>query len=558
VVVVGQGSRSQTLQLIGHDMAASPDGETIYIVERDGNQAAALRLDESGPGVEISREYLPLHTAGGRALVTGANGVYYDVSGNAPTNDGVVRWVKLQPVSRPYYARSAMLYVGQPGTMSSPAGIGLAESPVFDGKERDCVWHRLLLDACIPAEAVIRVWSRAHNRRDLLESLPFRQEPTLYLRGDGAELPFYNPYPEKETLPPGAGTWELLFQEAQGRYMQLKIELAGNGRVTPQVRAMRAYYPRFSYPRRFMPAVYVDESQPGPFLERLLANMEGFYTEIEGKMRDVSILFDPRSAPPEALDWLAGWMGLLLDPLWARLQAERQDHTPGWSRTPDRRRLFIRFARKLYERRGTADGIRFALELLLEPCLEVMLERLKAAAVGQDSFVRAELLGYGLTPPTATSEEIELEDLLYEWVLRRPSRVRLVESFLIRRGLGVVSGDPNVEEYAPSETAAGYAHQFTVLIPMELAPEEEAMVRRVINLEKPAHTVFSLRRYWEGFRISEARLGIDTTLDQTNRFVAMLLGRDYLSAGYMDADHPMNVFNRLISDRDRLGKMPPM
>lgn len=559
VIVAGEGRRRQSLPILAHDMALdpadnNPAGNTLYVVEKDGNQAVALTLGQTAPDVTVSQAYLPLHTAGGRALVTGDEGVYYDVTGNAPTNDNVVRWVKLRPVERPYYARSATLILGQPAADGSPQ-----MSPVFDGKERGCVWHRLFLDACLPAGAEVRIWTRAHNERDLLESLPFRAEPSLYLRGKGAELPFYDPYPEKGALPPGAGTWELLFQEAEGRYMQMKLELAGNGRVTPQIRALRVYYPRFSYPRRFLPSVYVDESRPGPFLERLLANMEGFYSEIEGRMQDVSQLFDARTAPPEALDWLAGWMGLLLDPLWARLQGEREAYTPGQSRVADRRRLFIRFARKLYERRGTPDGIRFALNLLLEPCLETMLARLKQSAVGHDEFVLVELTRFGLPAPRPTNSETELEDLLYEWVLRRPSAVRLVEKFLVRQGLSLVAGDPTAGTSPPDSSAfASYAHQFTVLIPMELSPEEEAMVSRVVNLEKPAHTAFTIGRYWEGFRVGEARLGLDTTLDRTNRFVAMLLGRDYLSAGYVDADHPLNVPGRVVADRDRLGSMPPL
>jgi hypothetical protein len=252
-------------------------------------------------------------------------------------------------------------------------------------------------------------------------------------------------------------------------------------------------------------------------------------------------------------------MGLLLDPLWSRLQQERQAYIPGKSRIPDRRRFFIQFARKLYERRGTTQGINFALQLLLEPCLEVMLDRLKAAAVGQDDFVRTELIGYGLVPPTSTTGEATLEDILYEWVLRRPSQLRLVENFLIRRGRGRVEGDPTATNViSEEEDFSAYAHQFTVLIPMEISLEEEMMIRRVVSLEKPAHTTFSLRRYWEGFRINEARLGLDTTLDRTNRFVSMLLGRDYVSSGYVDADHPMNVSQRIISDRDRLGNMPAL
>ena len=80
------------------------------------------------------------------------------------------------------------------------------------------------------------------------------------------------------------------------------------------------------------------------------------------------------------------------------------------------------------------------------------------------------------------------------------------------------------------------------------------MVDRVVRLEKPAHTDFDVRRFWDGFRIGEARLGIDTVIGASGRFVEMILGRDYLAEGYLYPGPPMNVPDRLIADRDRVGQ----
>ena len=69
-------------------------------------------------------------------------------------------------------------------------------------------------------------------------------------------------------------TWELLFQQAKGRFLQIKLQISGNGRSTPRLHAMRLYYPRFSYPDNYLPALYRDDDQSASFLERFLANIE--------------------------------------------------------------------------------------------------------------------------------------------------------------------------------------------------------------------------------------------------------------------------------------------
>ncbi|MCB8983617.1 MAG: hypothetical protein H6659_07320 [Ardenticatenaceae bacterium] len=540
VATVGQTTTSHQLAVLGADMAYTAHNQTLYVVERDGNQVVAFHLDleTDPPTLTVRRDYLPLHFFGGRALATSMGSdtqpaqVYYDVVGRPTDKDAATRWVALQTIRQPRYTRTATL-----------------ETAVFDGKERDCVWHRLFLEACIPADTAVTLSTRAHNDPDLLATVSYSPEPTLYRRDNGPELPYYQPFTPDDPLAEGQGTWELLMQAANGRYLQIKIELHGNGRVTPQLHALRAYYPRFSYPGQFLPAVYQQESS---FLERLLANMEGIFTETEGKMVDVSRLFDARSAPPETLDWLAGWLGLMLDPLWAQVQSKRNGSHTLAQPAPDRRRLFIRCARILYEQRGTVDGLRFALHLFLDPCLEATLRAFKHAAITPTSTLPQRLARYNLAAPTPTTSETGLEDLLYAFVLARPSKIRIVEQYQTRGGRALVAGDPTE---TPSDA---YAHWFTVLIPAGLPAAEEAMVNRIINLEKPAHTAFVLRRYWDGFRIGEARLGIDTTVDESSRFTPFILGRNTLAAGYLGAAHPFNVRERYVSDRDNLGNLPPL
>ncbi len=540
VATVGKATIQHELAVLGFDMAYTAHDSTLYVVERDGNQAVAfeLHLSPSPWTIEVKRDYLPMHFFGGKALAADMKSegnqqqVFYDVVGRPEDKDNSTRWSALQAIQQYRFSRE-----------------GTLETPVFDGKERDCVWHRLYLEACIPAETAVTIYTRAHNNKDLLKTVGYFPEPPLYRRGTGPEIPYFQPFPDSGKITDGQGTWELLMQAAQGRFLQIKIELSGNGRVTPQLHRLRAYYPRFSYPKNYLPKAYQQEDT---FLERLLGNMEGIFTELEGKMVGVDRLFDARSAPPETLNWLAGWLGLMMDPLWAQIQSNRLGEQSGKNYTPDRRRLFIRYARILYERRGTINGLRFALHLFLDPCLEGTLKYFKLAAITPASNLPERLHRFDLLPPTPTTSETDLEDLLYQFILARPSKIRIVEQYQTRGGRALVAGDPT------GVIDATVAHQFTVLIPEGLPYEEEAMIRRIIDIEKPTHTAYALRHYWDGFRIGEARLGIDTTVDESSRFTPFIIGRNPLASGYLGAAHPFDVRERFVSDRDNLGNLPPL
>src|SRR6185295_20098555 len=83
------------------------------------------------------------------------------------------------------------------------------------------------------------------------------------------------------------------------------------------------------------------------------------------------------------------------------------------------------------------------------------------------------------------------------------------------------------------------------------------LVRRVVELEKPAHTVFDVRFYWALFRIGEARLGDDTLVDRGGRAPDLLpplrLGQGHLAESRLAAGHPQNVSDRVIVGRDGVG-----
>ncbi len=327
--------------LRGFDCALQPMAADaparLVVVADEGNQCFAFDLDRDGGSLMLVpiESFLPLRRFGGKGLVvTGASGVSGDTG---LRYDSLGTWLPLVEQRRPRFVPTASLL-----------------TPMLDGSDIGCVWHRLVLDGRIPSGCRVVVETRAADTESELARLPFQGEPTPILRLDGAELPWLLDGPGAATDPArGIGCWELLFQRAKGRYMQLRLTLWGDEFATPRLVALRAWYPRFSYSRRYLPAVYQDDAASADFLERFLANFEGMYTSLEDRIAAAAALFDVRTAPADTLDWLAGWLGLVLD--------EAMSET--------RRRRLIRFAMPLYQYRGTTQGVRLAVQLALTDCV---------------------------------------------------------------------------------------------------------------------------------------------------------------------------------------------
>jgi phage tail-like protein len=405
----------------GHDFVFLPAREEgggevaarLVIVGAEGNQAFAFEWQETSAEIklELIREYFPLRLFSGKALAAGAERAFYDAG---------ERWFPLAAQPRPRFAASAELVI--PAAQASRA----AEQPpveAFDGKAPGCVWHRLLLEACIPPGSSVEVASRASDHMEPLlnDEVSWQQEPKLYLRSDGPEQPFF--FARQPGNKDYTGTWELLLQRATGRFLQLRLTLRGTGRNTPRLRALRIHYPRFSYLKEYLPAAYGEDPVSFSFLDRYLANVEGMLTALEGKIQHVETLFDSRLVPAEYLDWLATWLGTALDEAW-------DEH---------RRRLFLKHAMQMFRERGTRRGLERALRLALDTCVDDSLFRDRACSAGPSAGGRSSCSPFGL---------------------------RIVERFETRRLPGVLLGDPTAvqEPGAPLEAEAWSPKQVAELL----------------------------------------------------------------------------------------------
>ncbi len=312
-------------------------GEQVFITTAVGNQAYPFVLPDSQQHFELrsAADLFPLRRYAGRALITLLGSASYDSGIEQP------HWTPIVPQPRARFAELAEFV-----------------TPVFDSAEIGTTWDKLLADACVPPDTAIEIESRAGDEQSgaMQVLAPWSPQPAPYLRPGGPELPFLRREAARATRrDAGVGTWELLLQNVHGRFLQLRVRLrSNNGISTPRLRALRVWAPRFAYTQRFLPAVYREDGQQAAFLERWLANFESTLTHIEDKVAKVEALFDARTVPTGALDWLAGWFELALDPAW-------DEH---------RHRLFVQHAMDFFRWRGTVHGLRLVLELAFDPCFD--------------------------------------------------------------------------------------------------------------------------------------------------------------------------------------------
>lgn len=530
---------------VGPAPAVSAPGvlATLYAAATQGDQAYAFTVRTTAAGgleLVLQQVYLPMRRYTGRGLVCGQDGVArYDADGH---------WTELQAVCRPRHAALADVI-----------------SVSLDGREPGCVWHRVVVDADIPSSCAVRISIRAADDAAALSATEWEDEPALVRRPTGTEVAW-----QHWADSPDYASWETLVQAAVGRHAQIRIRLLGDGRVTPRVRAVRLWYPRFSYLQRYLPHAYREDPESASFLDRFLANTEGMNTALEDRIATFQALLDPRAMPADALDWLARWFDLALDPAWDE----------------PRRRLLLRHAMEFLARRGTPGGLQIALRLAFD------------TNAGEDLFSNPGALAtqayriverFRLRPGDCRCERRAAASTGPDgWAAFLQRRYGSIGALMAAYGWAGASAVATFADVAypsdvPAEETARHddwcdfnctvlpmrdaAHRFTVLLPVCVDDDDpepveviearaRALAERVVEAQRPAHTVFDIRFYWSAFQIGQARLGFETVLDAGNRSSRLLspaaLGLSHLGESTLGGDPQPFLGRGRTVGRDRL------
>jgi len=331
-------------------------------------------------------------------------------------------------------------------------------------------WDRILLFGDIPQGCAVQVETRAFD--DILGGDPL--VPTGWSAPVTATTSS-----AVQVAPPGdtrqAAAAAMVLAE-QGRFLWIRLTLVSNGLATPRITGIEVESPRDSI-GRFLPKFIQDSTPEDDFLRRWLSIFEN--TAFDGvalRMDDYAELFDPRTAPAEMLPFLAGWLQVLE---LARFQQDEQAF-----------RFALTQADALARSRGTVDGLILAVSVYMGINVQIV-----------ESFKRASgfILGTGTTIDGVVGPALGCQTGLSAepgptWLGDAPL---LGETFLLdcERRFGTVP------------------FHFEVLVPARdvCRSEDLALLKSIIEIEKPAHTTFRIRQTGvAGFVVGDAILGQST------------------------------------------------
>lgn len=506
-------------------------GELLLLAPLDAQAKRESRLDcavvwldrhaTDGPLARLQAERWPMRSLAAPRFVRSPDGQPRYLADDRPR--------RLYPLAQARFAASAK-----------------AVLPPLDAGDPDVLWHRLVIEASIPEGCRLGVAVRVCNDWEERGSAGWdAQQPPVWLR-QGSELPF-----DPGRLSPVAGRqghfagrqghFEILLQrprgrvrELRGRYLELKLELSGDGRTSPAVHAIRAWFPRFSWQQAYLPEHFHQQETPpqttppppppdaGPEVlealaanaadlrERLLACLEGMLTPIEDRIAASEQLLYPEAMPAERLNGFAAMLGGELPAHWP----ER------------RRREWLAHLGLLQQRRGSYAGLCLALDIATD------------GAVGRGQVVPVE--DFRLRRTLATVLGIDFDDA------HHPLTLGTGQSGNSRVGESLILGEENGREFLALFAPELAARQDEAAVVSEFFDRHARRLTVVLHGEAR-----QLRRVVEATLADQVPAILQWVVRETDHPFVLGLSPLLQIDTYLERQPP---FGRVVLDHSRLGR----
>jgi phage tail-like protein len=352
---------------------------------------------------------------------------------------------------------------------------GRALSGIMIARELDsgiakCAWHRVRVDATVPAGGSVKIESFT------------TEEPKDALSVQPTDSAFPEAHWTKCVLT-GEHNPDCLIQSAPGRYLWLRVTLRSSGQNAPVIRSIRVTYPRSSYVE-YLPPVFQEDDESRRFLERFLSIFQSGFDDFDQRLDTLHEVLDPQLTPSRYLPWLAGWVALPANPEWSEAQLRAQ----------------IARAVVDYRRRGTPDGLCDAIQAYTGTQATILEHfRLRRWVQLRDGAASIDLGGGAPLWSRDVFQRLQLSTYSQVGTFRLTGRP-----------------EPAVEPY---EWGANRFTVFFLADPYQ-ASAVAARVRAIVERDKPAHTDATICPVLPRLRVGvQARVGVDTAVGAVSHLV---------------------------------------
>lgn len=363
-------------------------------------------------------------------------------------------------------------------------------------------WHRVEVE-------MSRLAAGAHLRLFVFTSDRKTDAPVVDNTKDN---PFADPK-WRPAITPSEGFADLsdLFVGGEpAQFIWIGALFTSEGRSTPVVSQFRLEYNHDGYINH-LPTIYRNDSACKEFLQGFLSLFESLFDDVEEKIVDLSVLFDPVSTPKDILPWLAGWLAVELNEDW---DEEKQRRT-------------IAQAFEVYGRRGTAEGLREMLRIfggvnaiIEEPIMNASWWSLPAESAPCGCRAKTSSCGCQQGSGSCGCRKQTGEPT---WEATENSILGVTTMLLPASAQGAVLGSSATLDQSHLITNEEFgeplfsdvAHQFSIQIYRTQLHCAETLprVKAIIEREKPAHTEYHLCVIEPRLRVGyQAQVGKDAVV----------------------------------------------
>lgn len=328
------------------------------------------------------------------------------------------------------------------------------------------------------------------------------------------------------------------------RFLWLKLELVGDRYTSPVVRSLKVSVTLESY-LRYLPAIYREDQVSAQFLARFLSVFEDTYGDIDHGIGTLTRYLDADVIPAPHLSWLGSWLAVADDEAWS----ERS------------KRTLIREAPRLFKQRGTRPGLVRLLDIYLSGVPEAPVPW--TVTDDETETQNDEGDGTGGNGDDENGDDDHRDGCAYDggedgpyahhvsileyWDVVPPAgeRDRDDEASIDVGGAGSSEGERG-RARSPLECLVSCPQEFVVLLGPTVGEDAQATVERIVETERPAHTVGRTVGLGSWGRLDgHVYLGINSSLPPR----AFVIGRSTLGTdtvlGRRESDSQLGQVSRL-------------